>query len=378
MLDATCTLRQVIHARENETLRLTTTSSWLARFYSAIINRNNLLLQTSLYYASSSRRIARATFEALSRFAPFSKPSVMSSDEKEALINKNQTLQDYYASFESRIGYRFVLGGTRHFGFYPSGTYWPFPIGKALRAMEDNLIGILDLEKGSKVLDAGCGDGYVAIHLAKEDYRVHGIDIVDHHIVKARRNVKTQGLEGKITITKGDYHHLDAFADNSFDGVYTMETFVHATEPEAAAAEFFRVIRPGGSIAMYEYDHLDFSTQPEEVRDSWTAINKYAAMPAYNRFLQGVLKGILEEVGFEDVEVKDLSNNVLPMLRLFYIMAFIPYFIIAFLGLKSYFINTVAGYEGYVYRDAVRYISISGKKPLAAGEVELSEEKKLR
>jgi hypothetical protein len=38
----------------------------------------------------------------------------------------------------------------------------------------------------------------------------------------------------------------------------------------------------------------------------------------------------------------------------------------------------VAGYEGYVYRDAVRYISVSGKKPLAAGEVEPSEEKKLR
>jgi sterol 24-C-methyltransferase len=51
------------------------------------------------------------------------------------------------------------------------------------------------------------------------------------------------------------------------------------------------------------------------------------------------------------------------MLRLFYILAFIPYLIIALLGLKSYFINTVAGYEGYVYRDAVRYISVSGKKP---------------
>lgn len=302
----------------------------------------------------------------------------MSSDEKEPLINNNQTLQDYYASLESRIGYRFVLGGTRHFGFYPHNTYWPFPIGEALRAMEDNLIGTLNLEKGSKLLDAGCGAGYVAIHLAEEGYRVHGIDVVDHHIIKARRNVKRQGLEGKIKITKGDYHHLDAFADDSFDGAYTMETFVHATEPEVAAAEFFRVIRPGGSIAMYEYDHVDFSTQPKEVGDSWTTINKHASMPAYDRFHQGVLKGILEEAGFEDIEVKDLSPNVLPMLRLFYILAFIPYFIIAFLGLKPYFINTVAGYEGYVYRDAARYISISGKKPLVAGEAEPSEKKKLR
>jgi sterol 24-C-methyltransferase len=296
----------------------------------------------------------------------------------EPLINKNKSLQDYYTSLESRIGYRFVLGGTRHFGFYPNGTYWPFPIGKALRAMEDNLIGTLGLEKGSKVLDAGCGAGYVAVHLAENGYHVHGIDVVDHHIIKARRNATARGLEKKVTVTKGDYHHLDMFADNSFDGAYTMETFVHATEPEVAAAEFFRVLRPGGSIAMYEYDHVDFSTVPKEFGDSWTVINKHASMPAYDRFQQDVLEGILEGAGFEDVKFKDLSDNVLPMMRLFYILAFIPYLIIAFLGLKRYFINVVAGYEGYVYRDAVRYILVSGKKPLNEGKVESSEGKKLR
>jgi cyclopropane fatty-acyl-phospholipid synthase-like methyltransferase len=42
--------------------------------------------------------------------------------------------------------------------------------------MEDHLIATPALEKGSNVLDAGCGDGYVAIHLAKNGYRVHGID----------------------------------------------------------------------------------------------------------------------------------------------------------------------------------------------------------
>ena len=59
-------------------------------------------------------------------------------------------------------------------------------------------------------------------------------------------------------------------------------------------------------------------------------------------------------------------------------LAFVPYHIIAFLGLQSYSTKTVARYEGYVYRDAVRYISVSGKKPLASGEAKLNEEKKLR
>lgn len=34
------------------------------------------------------------------------------------LINDNPHLQSYYQSLESRIGYRLVLGGTRHFGYW--------------------------------------------------------------------------------------------------------------------------------------------------------------------------------------------------------------------------------------------------------------------
>lgn len=117
--------------------------------------------------------------------------------------------------------------------------------------MEDHLIKNLALEPGSRVLDAGCGFGNVAIHLTKTaGFRIHGIDVVNHHIDKARKNIKVKSLEQSITISKDDYHRLNTFTDNSFDGVYTMETFVHAVEPEVAAAEFFRVIRPGGSLAM--------------------------------------------------------------------------------------------------------------------------------
>lgn len=82
----------------------------------------------------------------------------------------------------------------------------------------------------------------------------------------------------------------------------------------------------------YEYDHIDFSTQAQDVGSSFTSINTHAAMPAHERFNQGVLENILEEAGFEDIVVKDLSDNVLPMLRLFYVLAFIPYFIIHLLS----------------------------------------------
>jgi hypothetical protein len=82
----------------------------------------------------------------------------MASESKTPMINPNEPLQRYYASLESKIGYRFMLGGTRHFGYYSSDTYFPFPLNRSLRAMEDHLLNTLGLRDGALVLDAGCGE----------------------------------------------------------------------------------------------------------------------------------------------------------------------------------------------------------------------------
>ncbi|KAK9374211.1 S-adenosyl-L-methionine-dependent methyltransferase [Lipomyces chichibuensis] len=293
----------------------------------------------------------------------------MPSSDQEALINPNRPLQDYYGSLESRIGYRLVLGGTRHFGYYDRDTYWPFPIGKALRAMEDHLFDSLGLESGAKVLDAGCGIGHVAIHMARRGLRVQGIDVVDRHLQRAQRNIKAYGLEDRATVRKMDYHHLDGFDDESFDGVYTMETFVHATDPAAAAGEFFRVLKPGGSLVLHEYDHVDLNAVPDKMVVYGKELNKYAAMPALEQFGPGALQRILEDVGFQDVVVKDYTINVTPMLRLFFVMAFIPYLFIRLLGLESWFVNTVSGALAYRQRHFGRYIAVSARKPSAGGDV---------
>jgi sterol 24-C-methyltransferase len=203
----------------------------------------------------------------------------MSNADKEPLINPNRKLQNYYSSLESRIGYRLVLGGTRHFGYWTKDTLWPFPINRALRAMEDHLFDTLHLKEGSLVLDAGCGVGHVAIHMARRGLQVSCIDVVDRHINRAKRNVHANGFDGAITVQKMDYHHLDGFADGGFDGAYTMETLVHATDPELVLSEFFRTLKPGGSIALYEYDHNNLSKVPQKLKRSVDQINEFAAMP---------------------------------------------------------------------------------------------------
>ena len=291
-----------------------------------------------------------------------------SSDPSEAsaLVNSNPQLQTYYLSLESRIGYRLLLGGTRHFGYWEHDTYWPFPLTRSLRAMEDKLAEVLALPPGAHVLDAGCGVGHVSLRMAQtHGLRVSGIDIVDHHLEKARRNIDRSGLpKGAITVRKMDYHHLESLPDQSLDGIFTMETFVHATDPETVLAGFHRLLRPGGRVALFEYDHeLITDAAPKDMVASMRKINQYAAMPTNDRSHPGVFKDMLEDAGFEDVVVRDFSENIRPMARLFYVLAIIPYILVRLLGLERHFINTIAGVESFRGRGRWRYVAITATKP---------------
>lgn len=303
-------------------------------------------------------------------------------EEKQLLINPNPTLQSYYNSLESRIGYRIFLGGTRHFGYYDEGAWWPFSINRALRRMEDHLFQCLNLPSGARILDAGCGVGHVAMYMARQGLRVEAIDVVQHHVVKARRNVQADGLQKAVNVNLMDYHHLENFADASFDGVYTMETLVHATDPERVLSQFYRLMKPGGHIAMHEYDHIPEDRIPQEGINprrvkSTERVNRLAAMPGNQKFEYGVLKTMLENQGFEDVVLKDITDHLTPLIMLFFVVAYVPWMLIQFLGLEHRFVNTEAGVWGYWAhkRRYSRYVVLTAKKPAGtvAGENDLRQ-----
>ncbi len=265
------------------------------------------------------------------------------------------------------MGYQFFLGGSRHFGYYDRGTKWPFPLKPALRRMEDHLFHSLHLQPSARVLDAGCGDGRVAIQLAGQGAQVYGIDIVANHVKSARTNVRANGLENAVNIDLMDYHYLDDFADSSFDGVFTMESFGHTRSPERALEEFFRVLKPGGSIAIYDYEHQGTINQNNErnLIQAVEQIKSKVSMPAHSTFLCGGLERTLVQQGFQSIEIKDLSENIKPLLRLFFLKEYLPYFFPCLLGLQTHLINTQVGVFEYRIpsRQLLTYIAITAKKP---------------
>ncbi|KAL8724391.1 MAG: hypothetical protein Q9181_006850, partial [Wetmoreana brouardii] len=290
----------------------------------------------------------------------------------ESRDNVYSTPESYFDMWESRIGYRLLLGGRRHFAYYDAGTLWPFPIAPAMRRMEDHLYESLDLSKqpGAKVLDAGCGAGQVALHLAHKGLRIQAIDITKNHVRWTQQRIKEEGMQDMVSASWGDYHNLDGMDDESFDGIYTMETLVHASDPSKALAEFYRVLKPGGHVAFHEYDHLDPSKPPPgcppDLVDAVFRVNARSGMLANQLFDRGVLQRIMEHQGFEDIELRDLTENIRPMMRFFYLLAYIPYLIICFLGLQAYFVSTEGGVVGYraLWRGYWRYLVFTARKPL--------------
>ena len=274
------------------------------------------------------------------------------------------TIQAYYDTLESRIGYRLFLGGTRHFGYYFSETSWPWPITTALRTMEAKLLTALRCPAGARVLDAGCGAGYVALFMAQiGGFHVDGIDLTPHHITKATKNIRDAEADDRVSVRVGDYHDLSTFQKNNFDGIYTMETVVHSTDPRKVLLEFLRVLKPGGRLVMHEYDRSRIADTPKSIADQAKAINTIVGMPAFEAFETDDLKKLALSVGYEDVELVDMSKHIVPMLWLFYIFAFIPYLLLRLFGLEWHFVNTTSGVAMYKGRKYWRYVQVSGKKP---------------
>ena len=180
------------------------------------------------------------------------------------------------------------LRGAKHFGFYEKGDL-PLGFQKALRKMERKIGDSLELDQGAKVLDAGCGMGVVSRNLARwYGYAITGVDILDFNLAKAKHEAeKPANRDLDLRYLEMDYHGLE-FPDKSFNGIYTTETLVHASDPEKVLREFYRVLKPRGRLVQLEYSHDPYAIMTPEEKKTFMFMNSLAAMPAFDRFEHGV------------------------------------------------------------------------------------------
>ena len=116
----------------------------------------------------------------------------------------------------------------------------------AARAAED-FVFRTEIKPGARVLDVACGTGNSAIPAARQGGKVTGVDIATNLLEQARKRAAEEGVQASFE--EGDAEELP-YPDQSFDVVISMFGAMFAPRPERVAAEFIRVCRPGGLVAM--------------------------------------------------------------------------------------------------------------------------------
>lgn len=121
------------------------------------------------------------------------------------------------------------------------------------RSIRGALFAAAAFPEGARVLEAGCGSGAVARELAGRPgiAAVTGLDPSPVFLARARElaaGIANLGFE------EGDARALP-HPDGAFDAVVFHTCLSHVPRPEAALAEAFRVIRPGGRLAILEGDY---------------------------------------------------------------------------------------------------------------------------
>jgi ubiquinone/menaquinone biosynthesis C-methylase UbiE len=149
-------------------------------------------------------------------------------------------------------------------------------------------------DAGDRVLDVGCGTGYLTRHMAAQvgpDGAVTGVDPSPAVLAYARRK-KRRPASAPCTYKEGIAESLD-LPDTSFDAVVTSLMLHHLPEElrPAALREMYRVLRPGGRLLVAEF-------RPPTSRIGRHLMHGGAGYAmAHNRV--DLLDGLIADAGFE-------------------------------------------------------------------------------
>ena len=121
------------------------------------------------------------------------------------------------------------------------------PLSRLLRPAAEALCEACGVSEGHQVLDAAAGDGNFALAAAARGARVVASDLSPGMVERGRGRSRSEKKE--IDWVEADVEDLP-FEDARFDRAGSVFGAMLAPQPEVAAAELFRVLRPGGLLGM--------------------------------------------------------------------------------------------------------------------------------
>ena len=175
---------------------------------------------------------------------------------------------------------------------------------KELEALER-----LGLRDGLSVLDLGCGPGFVASELMMA-FPSTNLSCLDSHpglLKEAESYIRAFGHEN-VDFSQGEAHKT-GFASQSFDFILARFAFQHFKDPKAVMNECYRILKPGGMLAIIDVDdEFGFITEPPlvELNSMSNEITRAQARGGGNRNIGRHLYRYLQASAFERLELSSI------------------------------------------------------------------------
>ncbi|MBK5940691.1 class I SAM-dependent methyltransferase [Halochromatium roseum] len=194
--------------------------------------------------------------------------------------------------------------------------YWrdATDLDSASNALADLLADAAQLSPGDQLLDVGYGFADQDMRWSEryQPAQIIGLNLTQSQVEIARQRVAERGLSEQIDLRQGSATAMD-LPDASVDKVIALECAFHFRSREQFLREAFRVLRPGGRIAIADIlprPAQGSAWQRFKRKTSWALVAGKFSIPWDNAYPIPTYHAKLKLRGYEQIRVESIRDQV--------------------------------------------------------------------